>query len=313
MEIVENIYQLRTETPFRYPLNTYLIDDDKTCLIDANAEVIPTTLIAELKKIGKTIEDIDYILVTHLHLEHIRSLGYFRKHAPNCQIITGPQNAHYLENFEKIIKTVFLEKKNEFQEIPGVSEFYYNQFSPIKNIQVDKVIRDHEKLSLGDHTLTVLEVPGHAAEELTFYCEENQIYFSSDFIIGEEIEPWVAINPIIYAYSGNRKQYYESLQKVAQLKEKIQMILPAHGAIIYNPKEKIEKLQELSMKAPEKVLTLLKTGSKTLDELISLFFKKKVERTRKFYTMSRMMRALLIYLVEEKRVIKKEEKYFINH
>jgi len=313
VEIVENIYQFRTDTPFRYPLNTYLIDDEKMCLIDVDAEVIPTKFLAELKKIGKKIEDIDYILVTHLHLEHIRSLGYFRRHAPNCQILTGPQNAHYLESFEKIFSEVFQEGQNEFQNIPGVFEFYYDQFSPIKTIKVDKIIQGNEKLSLGDHTLTVLETPGHAAEELTFYCEENQIYFSSDFIIGEEIEPWIAINPIIYAYSGNRKQYFESLQKVAQLKEKIKMILPAHGAIIYNPKEKIEKLQELSMKAPEKALAILKAGPKTLDELISLFFKKKIERTRKFYTMARMMRALLIYLVDEKRVIKKKDKYFINH
>ncbi len=312
MEVVENIYQFRTETPFRFPLNTYLIDDEKTCLIDANAEVVPINLLAELKKIGKGIEDIDYILVTHLHLEHIRSLGYFSRQVPNCQILTGPKNAHYLGNFEKTFLEVFQEGKNEFQTIPGVFEFYYDQFSPIKTIKVEKIIRDNEKLSLGNHTLTVLETPGHAAEELTFYCEENQIYFSSDFIIGEEIEPWVAINPFIYDYSGNRKKYYESLQKVIQLKEKINMILPAHGEIIRNPKEKIEWLQDMSMKAPKKVLELLKTGPKTLDELISLFFKKEIENTRKVYTMSRMIRALLIYLIDEKRVTKKGEQYSIN-
>ena len=162
MEITENIYQFQSETPFRFPLNTYLIDDEKTCLIDANAEVIPTTIIAELKKIGKTIEDIDIVLVTHLHLEHIRSVNYFKAQVPNCQIITGPINAGYLANFEKYMKSIFYEGKNEFQDIPDVFKFYFDLFSPIKNIQVDKIIRENEKLSLGNHTLTVLETPGHA-------------------------------------------------------------------------------------------------------------------------------------------------------
>lgn len=313
MEITDKIYQIRSETPFRYPLNTYFINDEKTCLIDTNAEVIPTNLIASLKEIGIDIEDIDYILVTHLHLEHIRSLGYFKKCAPNCQIMTGPKNAYYLENFEKIFAEVFHEGKNEFQNFPGVFEFYYDQFSPVKTIQVDKILQDNENLPLGTYTLTVLDTPGHAAEELTFYCEEQQIYFSSDYIVGEEVEPWIAINPIIYEYSGNRKKYYESLQKIARYKEKIQMILPAHGTIIRNAREKIEWLLDVSMKAPEKVVKLLKSGPKTLDELISLFFKKNIERNRKFYTMSRMMQALLIYLIEQKRVKKRENQYFLKH
>jgi glyoxylase-like metal-dependent hydrolase (beta-lactamase superfamily II) len=312
VEVLKNVYQFRSETPFRYPLNTYFINDEKTCLIDVTAEVIPTNLITDLKKIGIQIEDIDYILVTHLHLEHIRSLGYFKKHAPNCQIVTGPQNAYYLENFEKIFAEVFLEGKNEFQNFPGVFEFYYDQWSPLKTIHVNKIIQDNEKLPLGGHTLTVLDTPGHAAEELTFYCEEHQLYFSSDFIVGEEVEPWVAINPIIYEYSGNRKEYYESLQKVALYKEKIQMILPAHGTIIHNAKEKIEWLLDVSMNAPEKVVKLLKSGPKTLDELTSLFFKKNIERSRKFYTISRMMRALLIFLIDEKRIIERESRYFTN-
>lgn len=312
MKVAENIYQIQSETPFRYSLNNYLIDDAKTCLIDVNAEVIPNNLLAELKKIDIDIVDLDYILITHLHLEHIRSIGYFREHAPNCRILTGPQNAHYLENFEKIFSKVFNQGNNEFQEIPGVFKFYYDQFFPIKNTKIDKIIHDNERLSLGDHTLTVLEVPGHSAEELTFYCEEYQIFFSSDFIVGEEVEPWIATNPIIYEYSGNRKKYYDSLQKLAQYKEKIKMILPAHGTIIHDAKEKIDWLLEVSMKAPEKVISILKTGPKTLDELICNFFKKDFENTRKFYTMSRMMRALLVYLIEEKRVVLKDNHFSLN-
>jgi hypothetical protein len=88
--------------------------------------------------------------------------------------------------------------------------------------------------------------------------------------------------------------------------------LPAHGSIIAQPKAKIERLLSLAPQIPAKVLAILKTGPKTLPELIDLYYNKKFERNRNFYNASRMMRALLQYLLEEEYIGQKGSQYYLN-
>ncbi len=311
MEILENIYQIQSETPFRYRLNNYFIDDEKTCLIDSNAEEVPYSLIQGLKTIGKTLDQIDYVLISHLHFEHIRSLAYIKEHAPHCLILTSPWNADYLANFENNTKLAFQKNAKELQEFPGVFEFYHNLFSPIKSVQVG-VVREGDSISLGNHIIRILETPGHCAEEISFYCEEKHILFSSDFIVGDNLETWIATNPVHNNYDGNRRTYLKSLQKITLLKDKIDFIFPAHGSIIDQPKAKIESLLSMAPKIPETVLNILKTGPKTLPELIDLYHNKKFERNRNFYNASRMMRALLSYLLEEGCIRQKGSQYYLG-
>ncbi len=291
-------------------MNTYFINDEKTCLIDTSVETIPHTLIQGLKKIGKNLTDIDYVLISHIHLEHIASLAYIKNHAPNCIILTSPMNADYLANFEQYVKTAF-QQNRDFQTVPGLTEFYQDLFSPIKSVQVNGILKENDQISLGTYELTVLETPGHCAEEITFLCKKKRLYFSSDFIIGDKLETWIAINPIFEHYGGDRRKYLSSLQKIAQLKNKIDIIFPAHGNIIHNPRKKIDMLLKLADEAPKQVLSILNTGPKTLEELVQICHNKNSTIDRKFYNASRRMRALLKYLLEEKKIYKKGEYYFI--
>lgn len=311
MEVIKNIYQIKSESPFRYPMNTYFIDDEKSCLIDTSAEEVPRTLIKGLEAIGRSLVDINYVLISHVHYEHVRSLAYIKEHAPNCRVLASPRNADYLMNFEKYTKLVFQKYREELHAIPGLYEFYHPLFTPIKSIQNVEVIKEGDLISLGNHTLEVIETSGHCTEEISFYCQQNHILFSSDFIIGDAIETWIATIPVIYDYNGDRKKYLANLQKIANMKERFDLIYPAHGAIISNPKEKIESLLSIKSKAPNRILKILGSGPKTLIELVEHFFGKKYEKTRKFYNSSRMIRALLNYLLEEGRITKKDNHYFI--
>ncbi|MHA1359661.1 MAG: MBL fold metallo-hydrolase [Candidatus Helarchaeota archaeon] len=309
MEIVKNIFRISSASPFKYPMNTYFLADTKTCLIDTSIELIPRTLTRELGRIGVSLYNLDYILVSHLHLEHIRSLNYIKKHVPTCQIMTSPLNAEYLEHFEKYIEIARKNLPPEFHEIPKLYNFYYELIDPIKSVSVEKVIEEGDTISLGTYTLEVLETPGHSTGEITFFIADRGIYFSGDLILGEPIETWIAINPFLPNYGGDRRKYLASLQKIAALKDKIHLILPAHGDIIKNPRKKINDLMVLSSEAPRKILTFLKNGGKTLPELVELYFKKNRTKSAKFYNASRMIQKLLDYLLEE-QLIKKRGSIF---
>ncbi|HUX99120.1 MAG TPA: MBL fold metallo-hydrolase [Candidatus Deferrimicrobium sp.] len=302
MEIVEKIYQIQSASPFRFPMNTYFIDDEKKCLIDTSVEKYPQTLIQGLKTIGRELTDLNYILISHPHTEHIRSLTYIKEHFPKCQIVTSPRNADYLANYETYNQLAFQKGTVQIDD-------RYKLRESIKSVKVDQIVKEGDTINLGRYSLEILETSGHCAEEISFFGREQGILFSSDFIIGAEGETWIAINPAMFEYDGNRKKYLESLQKIAQIKEEIKLILPAHGDIIYNPREKIKELLSIAPQIDEKILKIFEDGPKTFPEVIELYHGKKFEDPQKYYNASRRMYSLLDYLIEEKRIMKKGELY----
>ena len=303
MEVVKGIYQIQSETPFRYSMNTYFIDDNKKCLIDTSVESYPQTLLAGLEKIGRHLTDLDYVLVSHPHSEHIGSLNYIKQAAPHCQIVASPRCADYLANYEQYTQIAF-------QRISSKIDRHLEVLLSIKSVKVDKIVKEGDVINLGSRKLKVFETSGHCAEEISFYCEKSKILFSSDFIIGTEGETWQAIYIGMLDYDGSRRKYLASLQKIVQLKERIRLILPAHGAIIKNPKEKIEGLLRIAPQIEESILKMLEAGPKTFQDLIELAHGKKFQEPEKFYAASRRMQVLLDYLLEEKRILKKHHLYF---
>ena len=293
-------------------MNNYFIDDEIPCLIDTNAEEHPITIIQRLKELGKELTDLHYVFISHLHYEHIGSLNFFKAQVPTCKIVTSPLNAEYLLHFEKHIRTLFDQRADEFFGIPGLKEFYYGLFSPIKSLTVDRIVRDGDVIPLGKHSLQILETPGHCAEEIIFYCPEKRILFASDFIVGNDFGTWIARNPILPNYGGDVKKYLESLNKISKLKDKIDLILPAHGEIIRNPKAKIDSLHEIALKLPNKILDFLRTGPKTVEELVELHARRKFGKTRKLYNISRLIQAQLNYLLGENKIKIEGNRYAIK-
>ena len=302
MEIIKGIYQIQSSTPFKYPMYSYLINDEKKCLIDTSIEPYPQTLMDGLQKIGLSLTDLDYVLVSHPHSEHIGSLHYIKQVASHCKIVASPRSADYLANYEKNTQIAF-------QKITSTVDHHLEVLLSIKSVRVDKIVREGDVIKLGYHTLKVLETSGHCAEEISFYCEKSKILFSSDFIIGTEGETWQAVFPGMVDYDGNRSKYRTNLSKIAKLKDEISLILPAHGSIIKHPKEKLEELLRIAPQIEDGIVKLLETGPKTFHDLVELSHGKKFQDPEKFYAASRRMQVLLNYLVEEKRIFKKDNLY----
>ena len=68
------IHCIPLPTPFGIgPINTYLLDDDPLTLIDTgpNSGLALDALESELGKLGKKIEDLELIVVSHQHMDHL--------------------------------------------------------------------------------------------------------------------------------------------------------------------------------------------------------------------------------------------------
>lgn len=91
-----------------------LIKGEANCLIDSggNRDCVDSHLIPALSEIGMKIEDIDYLLCTHTHADHIGGHARIKELSPNIKIVSSVESADKLRSplkYNKAIRAVFPE------------------------------------------------------------------------------------------------------------------------------------------------------------------------------------------------------------
>ena len=83
--------------------NSYIIDDEKVCLIDT---VEVDFFIPFIKNIQQTIGDrpIDYLVINHMEPDHSGSMELIRKYYPNITIVGNKKTFGMMKGFYGISK-----------------------------------------------------------------------------------------------------------------------------------------------------------------------------------------------------------------
>ncbi|MDA7417859.1 MBL fold metallo-hydrolase [Xenophilus arseniciresistens] len=129
----------------------------------------------------------------------------------------------------------------------------------------DRSLENHERLVLeGDpvaegphrrlrHTLRVLHTPGHAANHLCLFLEEDGLLFSGDHILNGS-------TTVIDPPDGNMSAYLDSLDALDATCEELQVeyVLPAHGHVLGFARNAIARLKAHRLQREAKVAAALR-------------------------------------------------------
>ncbi|MDD2376191.1 MAG: MBL fold metallo-hydrolase [Clostridia bacterium] len=110
----------------------YLEDNDTSILIDVGVSFKSVCL--ALESIGKSINDIDAILITHEHIDHIRSLPLICKNY-NIPVYTCLKTKEYLEEFLVIKKTTGI-----------IHSLEYDKMFKINNLEITPFETSHDAI-----------------------------------------------------------------------------------------------------------------------------------------------------------------------
>ncbi|MFO8100921.1 MAG: MBL fold metallo-hydrolase [Dehalococcoidia bacterium] len=256
-EIIPGVYRLRLPLPFT-PLgeapigqavgevNIYLINGDNGWLqIDAGWND-PQTLEAYMKGLGEIgiyPENVSYIVVTHVHLDHFGLAGKL-KEISGANLFLHQADRYFLDPGGKDSSEVVREVREWLytngtpdSEIPSIPEENGSRMKFISPVLPDLVfftgelgapdifLSGGETFSVGEFELEVLWMPGHSPGHVCLYEKTRKLFFSGDHIL-ENITPEIGFNP---ASSSNDPlgNYLNSLRKTQQLD--VNLVLPAHG------------------------------------------------------------------------------------
>jgi glyoxylase-like metal-dependent hydrolase (beta-lactamase superfamily II) len=150
-----------------------LIENNKAAFIDTGCHLSVPILLNVLTTKNIAAEDVEFILITHIHLDHAGGAGELIKHLPNAKIFVHEYGAHHLIDPSKL--------KSSVVEVYG--EIFFKQFlGDLLPIDAHKihVATDQTSIFLNNRALKFINTPGHARHHICIWDEKSNSIFSGD-------------------------------------------------------------------------------------------------------------------------------------
>lgn len=148
-------------------------DAGRAAFVDVGSNHSVPQLLAALDVLGIARDAVDYVFLTHVHLDHAGGAGLLIRELPNARAVLHPRGAPHMIDPQKLIagsKVVYGEER--FNRL-------YGDLIPIPAARVD-VVRDGERRRLGGRELELIHTPGHALHHYCVVDAAHRSIFSGD-------------------------------------------------------------------------------------------------------------------------------------
>jgi glyoxylase-like metal-dependent hydrolase (beta-lactamase superfamily II) len=132
-----------------------VVDGGRAAFIDTGPGPAAPRLLAALDEVGIAREQVDYLFLTHVHLDHAGGAGQMMQALPNARAVLHPRGAPHLVDPAKLIAGSMA--------VYG-EELYRKLYGELVPVPADRVvtIEDGMRLKLGARTFEFIDGPGHA-------------------------------------------------------------------------------------------------------------------------------------------------------
>jgi glyoxylase-like metal-dependent hydrolase (beta-lactamase superfamily II) len=171
-EIGKNLFIVDLETGgFKNLICSYIIMGKKPFLVESGPSNSIPNLLSGLKELDVKLEDVEYIAVTHIHLDHGGGVGTLLKSLPNAKVIVHPRGMSHLVDPERLWSSS--------QKVLGFVSEIFGKPEPVPKERVIPVTEGTYDLGYGVK-LSVTETVGHASHNLSFQESLNGGIFPGD-------------------------------------------------------------------------------------------------------------------------------------
>jgi glyoxylase-like metal-dependent hydrolase (beta-lactamase superfamily II) len=291
------IQTMRIPTPFQVGrVNTYLLEDDPLTLIDSgpNSGKALDELEHQFEALGHRIEDLDLVIITHQHIDHLGLVDIVAKRS-GAEVAAIDVVVPFVEDFGSDAERDD-EEAAALMLRHGISEDVVSALRQVtgsfrawgSKTKVTRPLHDGETLELRDRSLEVQHRPGHSPSDTVFWDAERRILIAADHLIKH-----ISSNPLISRPldgSSERTQalvtYLSSLQKTRELPAEI--VLSGHGEPITDHVALIDERFAMHQRRAEKLYGLISEQPRTGHELAQALWGD-VAVTQAFLTLSEVI------------------------
>ncbi|MBN1189517.1 MAG: MBL fold metallo-hydrolase [Dehalococcoidales bacterium] len=187
----------------------YFLVEDRKALIDPGPSTSIPAVIEGLHSLGYEGDDIDYIIITHIHLDHSGGAGSIIRQMPNAGIVAHQRAVRHLIDPSKLVVSA-----GDAQGQVAVRR--NGEVLPVEAGRI-RPAADGDTIALSDgQVLTFMETPGHATHELCIRESRHNGVFVGD-AVGHYVEGMDVMIPVTPPPSFDLELYIKSLNRLKEI------------------------------------------------------------------------------------------------
>jgi glyoxylase-like metal-dependent hydrolase (beta-lactamase superfamily II) len=255
-KIIDGVFRIEIPTPFPVGnVNSYLIEGSPLTLIDTGPKTSKSLAAIQqgLQNISYDLSEIEQILLTHGHIDHVglvaqivKERAHVRKNPTDVWI--HQKDARVLIDYESYMR-IYMESVAKLIASSGVPKNEGLMLAQEGRTELFKSIGESvpavhgfcngATFRTGIGEVSAVWVPGHSPGSTCFVCDEQEVIFSGDHILGD-----ISSNPSISFDNSDRigmMTYFESLDRISSKAGYI--AYPGHREPILDIKTRIDALR----------------------------------------------------------------------
>lgn len=154
---------------------SYIINEEDLTIVETGPSPSIKHVKEGLKTLGFSLQQVKYIIVTHIHLDHAGGAGLLVEECPNTTVVVHPRGEKHLMNPKKLAAGARAVYGESFSEL----------FDPIIPVAEERLLvkGEGDTLQIGPKcTLEFLDTPGHAKHHFSIFDPVSRGMFTGDTV-----------------------------------------------------------------------------------------------------------------------------------
>ena len=150
-----------------------IVEEGRVAFVDAGSNDSIINVLNSLNRLGLTRNAVDYVILTHIHLDHAGGAGRMMAEFPNAKLVVHPRGARHMAEPSKLVAGV--------TAVYG-ADYVRQVYGEILPIPEERIIAatDGYVISLAGRRLVCLDTPGHARHHICIVDDQGKGIFTGD-------------------------------------------------------------------------------------------------------------------------------------
>lgn len=186
----------------------------RAAVIDTGTNFSVPLVLAALEGLGLAPGAVEWLFLTHVHLDHAGGTGTLAERLPNARVVVHPRGAAHLVDPSKLERaTIAVYGQHLYSKL-------YGELVPVAAERVHET-RDGETLQLAASEFLVLHTPGHALHHQVLFDRDARAVFTGDTFglsyreLDTEVGAFVV--PTTTPTQFDPEQLHASVRRIAEL------------------------------------------------------------------------------------------------
>lgn len=150
-----------------------IVENGRAALVDTGSNDSLPSVLSALESLGLTPESVDYIMLTHVHLDHAGGAGAMMRAFPNARLVVHPRGARHMADPTRLVAGAMAVYGQ------ALARKLYGEVLPI---DAGRIIEATHELTvkLAGRELLCLDTPGHARHHICIIDRQSGHIFTGD-------------------------------------------------------------------------------------------------------------------------------------